>query len=229
MTAAVADQDPRRAGDAHDHDDDHDDDHEHDHERRDGKAKGAIQARPLGAARRTELRLRALERWEADADGAAASLPAAVQERVQRVIDRHRGQPWRFARSTGEVGRPRVVVADADPADRVLLLQALRRDGRTYVAGDALDGAEALALVLIEQPDVLVLDQRLGTIAGEPVVDLLADLAPETRCVLLLGPGSGRVTARARPGIVRFRRSPGDRRALVHVIAHTAGGGQAVR
>jgi CheY-like chemotaxis protein len=189
------------------------------------------------------LRTRARQRWQ-DANAAALEEVNGVRaaagsngdasrcletgselwlvDRVQRVLDRQ-------ARERQRPGPPhhadraatRVLVADQRPAERVLLLHMLRRDGSLCVVGDAIDGTEALALCIDEQPDVLVIDERLSPLPATDVIDQLTIYAPGTRCVLLV---DERELARQPPraGDLLFPRYARDRRALLGLIVDVA-------
>ena len=64
----------------------------------------------------------------------------------------------------------RVLIADASEDFRALLRDTLRSEGDLEVVGTAADGAEALALIEREKPDVLLLDLVLPRIDGVEVL-----------------------------------------------------------
>jgi hypothetical protein len=189
------------------------------------------------------LRARARQRWQ-DANAAALEEISRVRaaagsnseaarcletgselwivDRVQRVLDRQARERQRPGPPHGaDRAGTRVVVADQRPAERVLLLHMLRRGGSLDVVGDAIDGTEALALCIDEQPDVLVIDERLSPLPATDVIDQLTIYAPGTRCVLLV---DERDLARPppRPGDLLFPRYARDRRALLDLIVDVA-------
>lgn len=65
----------------------------------------------------------------------------------------------------------RVVIADDDPDIRVLLRSLLDLDRRIEVAGEAVDGGEALQRFTELRPDVLVLDERMPVMYGLEVAE----------------------------------------------------------
>ena len=67
----------------------------------------------------------------------------------------------------------RVVVADDFPLMRAALVEGWRRDPRIDVVGQASDGAEAMALVHSERPDVLVSDLDMPVADGYEVLEQL--------------------------------------------------------
>ncbi len=205
---------------------------------------GMVHKTGLSQERRTRLRERALERWgkantvvfEQIGRGSSGTTFAYgarsgvrrdhvlhAVDRVGRVLERElRDSAVGVSGHDGDGSRPGVLVADQRPVDRVLLLHAFRLDGRIRVVGDALDGAEALALSLLEQPDVLLIDDRLATMSGAAVVELLATYAPETRCILLIDCGE-QSPPPIRAGTLRLRRDAVDRRILVDLTARLVG------
>ena len=64
----------------------------------------------------------------------------------------------------------RVLIADASEDFRALLRDTLQAEGDLEVVGTAADGAEALALIEREKPDVLLLDLVLPRIDGVEVL-----------------------------------------------------------
>ena len=55
------------------------------------------------------------------------------------------------------------------------------------VVGTATNGAEALALVAGEQPDIILLDLALGDDSGIDILPQLLEVAPDARVILLTG------------------------------------------
>jgi two-component system LytT family response regulator len=78
-----------------------------------------------------------------------------------------------------EPGEPlRVVIADDEPLGRLALRQLLARHPDTVVVGEACDGGEAVAVVLAERPDVLLLDVQMPELDGFDVIAELAQPPP---------------------------------------------------
>jgi len=81
----------------------------------------------------------------------------------------------------------RVVVAD-DVADLRWLLRAVfNTDERFEVVGEAADGREAIRVVDLTRPDVVLLDIRMPELDGLEVAIHLAAQAPATKVIFLTG------------------------------------------
>ena len=74
--------------------------------------------------------------------------------------------------------RASVLVVDDDIALRRLVIETLARDGSEL--REAADGREALAMIAVRKPDVLVLDLQMPELDGFAVLDRLLERA-ETR------------------------------------------------
>jgi two-component system LytT family response regulator len=72
----------------------------------------------------------------------------------------------------------RVVIADDEPLGRLALRQLLARHPDAIVVGEAGDGDDAVALVLAERPDVLLLDVQMPELDGFGVIAELAAPPP---------------------------------------------------
>ena len=81
-----------------------------------------------------------------------------------------------------EPGPVRVLIADDNAVIRMGLRLLLAADRAVELVGEAVDGAEALALARRHAPDVVLLDVRMPGTSG---LDVLAELA-EFCCVLML-------------------------------------------
>jgi YesN/AraC family two-component response regulator len=78
----------------------------------------------------------------------------------------------------------RVVIADDDPDIRVLLRSLLDLDRRIEVAGEAVDGGEALQRFTELRPDVLVLDERMPVMYGLEVAERVLAQQPDQAIIL---------------------------------------------
>ena len=78
----------------------------------------------------------------------------------------------------------RVAVADDHPMFRAGVVMSLREEDGIEVAGDAADGAAALALARAELPDVMVLDINMPG-GGLETAQRIAVACPATRIVML--------------------------------------------
>jgi DNA-binding NarL/FixJ family response regulator len=85
------------------------------------------------------------------------------------------------------VTRPiiRVVVADDHPVYRSGLRTLIEESPGLAVAGEAVDGAEAVALCVAEQPDVVLMDVRMPGTSGVEATRRVRDGAPGTAVLVL--------------------------------------------
>lgn len=81
----------------------------------------------------------------------------------------------------------RVVIADDDPLAQELLEFTLGRDDRFDVVGVVADGAQAIAVTSVENPDLLLLDIHMPGLAIEEVVSGVRRASPTTRIILVSG------------------------------------------
>ena len=89
----------------------------------------------------------------------------------------------------------RVVVADDFPLMRAALVEGWRTDPDIAIVGQAADGAEAIALVEAQLPDVLVCDLAMPVLDGQQVVAHLQGSA--TRVLIVTGSDCPEAMARA--------------------------------
>lgn len=93
--------------------------------------------------------------------------------------------PPHCAPSRDTLGSPRAVVVDDHPLFRRGLRDAMERGGGFSVVGEAGSGREALVLIRSLQPDLVLLDMRLGDMdAADALSRLHADRA-ETRVAVV--------------------------------------------
>jgi DNA-binding NarL/FixJ family response regulator len=81
----------------------------------------------------------------------------------------------------------RVLVVDDSPQLRDLLVLLLDDEEDIHVVGQAADGAEAVELVELLEPDVVLLDIAMPVMDGLEALRLLRLVAPATRVILLSG------------------------------------------
>jgi DNA-binding NarL/FixJ family response regulator len=84
----------------------------------------------------------------------------------------------------GCVSPPRVLVADDHAMLREALVELLAQAGYE-VAGEAADGADAVALARQLEPDVVLMDLRMPVLGGLDATRLIRDACPATQVVLL--------------------------------------------
>jgi DNA-binding NarL/FixJ family response regulator len=82
------------------------------------------------------------------------------------------------------MSRPRLLVADDHPMLRAALVDLLVQAG-FEVAGEAADGADAVALAKELEPDVVLMDLRMPVLGGLDATRLIKDARPDIQVVLL--------------------------------------------
>jgi DNA-binding NarL/FixJ family response regulator len=82
------------------------------------------------------------------------------------------------------MSRPRLLVADDHPMLRAALVDLLVQAG-FEVAGEAADGADAVALAKELEPDVVLMDLRMPVLGGLDATRLIKDACPDIQVVLL--------------------------------------------
>ena len=82
------------------------------------------------------------------------------------------------------MSRPRVLVVDDHAMLREALVELLVQAGFD-VAGEAADGADAVALAKQLEPDVVLMDLRMPVLGGLDATRLIRDACPATQVVLL--------------------------------------------
>ena len=99
--------------------------------------------------------------------------------------------------STGSTKVLRVLLADDTAMIRTLLRRVLEVDGSFEVAGEAANGAEAVAMAAEHQPDVLLLDLAMPVMDGLQAIPEIRRCSPLTRIVVLSAFGASEMEARA--------------------------------
>jgi two-component system invasion response regulator UvrY len=82
------------------------------------------------------------------------------------------------------MSRPRLLVADDHPMLRAALVDLLVQAG-FEVAGEAADGADAVALAKELEPDVVLMDLRMPVLGGLDATRLIKDACPDIQVFLL--------------------------------------------
>lgn len=85
----------------------------------------------------------------------------------------------------GQTRTIRVLIVDDEPDLRLLLRTMLTLDQRFEIAGEAINGQEALDRYQELDPDVLVLDQRMPLLAGLDVAERILADRPDQIVILL--------------------------------------------
>ena len=114
---------------------------------------------------------------------------------------------------------PRVLVVDDHAMLREALVDLLVHAG-FEVAGEAADGADAVALTKQLEPDVVLMDLRMPVLGGLDATRLIKDACPATQVVLLTAFESPALEQQAEEaGCFAFLvkgGSPGDLRLALH-------------
>jgi DNA-binding NarL/FixJ family response regulator len=116
------------------------------------------------------------------------------------------------------------IVADEHPALLAGVAELLGRSG-FEVLGCGRDGAEALALIESERPDVALIDLRMRRMSGLDVASQCATTAPDTAIVFYTASGDGALVSEALEAGVRgfvLKEAPLD--DLVRAVERVAGG-----
>jgi two-component system invasion response regulator UvrY len=82
------------------------------------------------------------------------------------------------------MSRPRLLVVDDHPMLRAALADLLVQAG-FEVAGEAADGADAVAMAKELEPDVVLMDLRMPVMGGLDATRLIKDARPNIQVVLL--------------------------------------------
>lgn len=80
--------------------------------------------------------------------------------------------------------RPRVLLADDHDRLREALRDLLTETG-FEVVGESGDGADAVALARLHEPDIVVIDLRMPVLNGLDATRLIKDARPATQVVVL--------------------------------------------
>ena len=123
---------------------------------------------------------------------------------------------------------PRVLIVDDDDLMRAGLAAVLSTDATIEVVGEAANGREAVDLVSLDSPDVVLMDVRMPELDGIAATAALARTAPSTKILILTTFDEDElVFAALRSGASGFllkRTRPEDLVAAVHTVA----GGEAL-
>ena len=105
--------------------------------------------------------------------------------------------------------------------DEVTLANTLaqRLQMRNLTVGTAYDGAEALAKLSIDKPDVIVLDLSMPGMHGMDVLREIKKASPDIQVIILTGHGTDKDEEEAKKlGGFDFLKKPADIETLAHKI-----------
>ena len=113
----------------------------------------------------------------------------------------------------------RIVIADDSADVRLLITLALRGDPDLEVVGEAVNGAEAVAMAADLRPDLLLLDLSMPVMDGLEALPLLRGAAPDTSVVVVSGFLNGELQQRVLDlGAVGFIEKGDDLGQLVQFV-----------
>ncbi len=95
------------------------------------------------------------------------------------------------------VERHRLVLVDDSPDSLELLELAFERTGRFTVVGTAANGREAVDVVTLHLPEVVLLDIAMPVMDGLEALPLIREAAPAATVVMLTSFGTSEMTQRA--------------------------------
>lgn len=114
----------------------------------------------------------------------------------------------------------RVGIADDSEDLRLLLRLTLEADGRFEVTGEAADGEEAIALVVDEHPDLLLLDLAMPRMDGMTALELMRRDNPDAPVVVVLSayPAGGWRDQAREAGANEYLQKGGDPATLADTV-----------
>lgn len=134
--------------------------------------------------------------------------------------------PWDFAIEEGSDVDPfRVLIVDDHPVFLSGLKMLLDADPRIQVVGEAVNGAEAIALAAQTQPDAVVIDLHLPDVNGIEATRAITQTSPHIGVlVLTMYDDDDSVFAAMRAGARGYLLKGAGHSDIVHAIAAVAAG-----
>lgn len=162
----------------------------------------------MTAARRAELRDRALERWRgvtADAEMQRARASASVSRSVELRIELEHQRAHREMQTLGRAldrqlrrgqqelrpanrARPRVLLGEERSPIHEFVIDTLSGDLRFDLADEGLDFTEIVAGSVVEQPDLVILGPDASRVPGDDVLARLRRYCPDSRTLVVVEP-----------------------------------------
>jgi two-component system, NarL family, nitrate/nitrite response regulator NarL len=115
-----------------------------------------------------------------------------------------------------------VVLADDQRAYREGLARAISHDGRLELLAVAERGDEAFYAIESLQPDVALIDVRMGGLPGTSVCELLRERYPDLPTRLVLMSADGTSAVESEPGVDGFVSKDRSRREICEVLVELA-------
>lgn len=124
----------------------------------------------------------------------------------------------------------RILVGDSSPIFALGLVQALSEDERIEVFDHAYDGQAVMDKVEEIEPDIVVIDSELPNHGGVRVTEMLRELYPEVKVIILAPPQNAEAfldsaTNAGAKGLLLRTISPTE---LINSVVETANGGVAI-
>jgi DNA-binding NarL/FixJ family response regulator len=116
-----------------------------------------------------------------------------------------------------------VVLVDDERLIRAALAQALS-DGGIELVGEAVNGEDAIGLVVDVRPDVVLMDLRLPGLSGVKAIEQLGLLAPASRVLVLTRSEQNRVVEAIIAGASGYILKTAPPEAIISAVRATAGG-----
>jgi DNA-binding NarL/FixJ family response regulator len=115
-----------------------------------------------------------------------------------------------------------VVLADDQCAYREGLARAISRHYRLELVAVAERGDDALHVIESLEPDVALIDVRMGGLHGTSVCELLRERHPDLRTRLVLMSADGSAAVRSEPGVDGFVSKDRSRREICEALVQAA-------
>src|SRR3984957_610927 len=116
-----------------------------------------------------------------------------------------------------------VVLVDDEQLIRGAIAQALASSGLELV-GEAVNGEDAIEIVVDVHPDVVLMDLRLPGISGVEAIEQLGLLAPASRVLVLTRSEQNRVVEAIVAGASGYILKSAPSKAIAAAVRATAGG-----
>lgn len=111
----------------------------------------------------------------------------------------------------------RILITDDSRLLRKKLREELERLGCEVI--EAVNGKEAITLVLEQEPDAVILDVVMPVVGGIEALELIRELAPDVPVVMLSSMGTPQKLMKClKMGAIDFIHKPYTREQIIHTI-----------